>query len=242
MSEANPPPRGRGILGAAIGGGVVGSLLTAAALLFALPNVLSSKIVRQGLLNDPKILSDAVDALRDAQYAPVLAANRTALETPFGSSWRGSATPDVTLVEFFDYACPYCKASNPVVDRLLKEDKDVRLVYRELPILGQDSVTAARLSLEASKLGRFARFHDTLWAAGRPAPQTNAAAAEAAGISPEPKPDPLIEAELKRNFQLAGELGATGTPLFVIGDRVLNGAVGYEALKQAIEEARKKNG
>jgi len=242
VSEANPPPRGRGILGAAIGGGVVGSLLTAAALLFALPNVLSSKIVRQGLLNDPKILSDAVDALRDAQYAPVLAANRTALETPFGSSWRGSAKPDVTLVEFFDYACPYCKASNPVVDRLLKEDKDVRLVYRELPILGQDSVTAARLSLEASKLGRFAKFHDTLWAAGRPAPETNAAAAQAAGISPEPKPDPLIEAELKRNFQLAGELGATGTPLFVIGDRVLNGAVGYEALKQAIEEARKKNG
>jgi len=242
VSESNPPPRRRGILGAAIGGGVIGSLLTAAALLFALPNVLSSKIVRQGLLNDPKILSDAVDALRDAQYAPVLAANRTALETPFGSSWRGSAKPDVTMVEFFDYACPYCKASNPVVDRLLKEDKDVRLVYRELPILGQDSVTAARLSLEASKLGRFAKFHDTLWAAGRPAPEANAAAAQAAGISPEPKPDPLIEAELKRNFQLAGELGATGTPLFVIGDRVLNGAVGYEALKQAIEAARKKNG
>ena len=241
MSESNPPPRRRGILGAAIGGGVVGSLLTAAALLFALPNVLSSKIVRQGLLNDPKILSDAVDALRDAQYAPVLAANRTALETPFGSSWRGSAKPDVTMVEFFDYACPYCKASNPVVDRLLKEDKDVRLVYRELPILGQDSVTAARLSLEASKLGRFAKFHDTLWAAGRPAPETNAAAAQAAGISPEPKPDPLIEAELKRNFQLAGELGATGTPLFVIGDRVLNGAVGYDALKDAIEIARKKS-
>jgi protein-disulfide isomerase len=240
VSEPNPP-RGRGIFGAAIGGGVIGSLLTAALLIFALPNLLSSKIVRQGLLADPKILSDAVDALRDAQYEPVLAANRTALETPFGSSWRGSAKPDVTMVEFFDYACPYCKASNPVVDRLLKEDKDVRLVYRELPILGQDSVTAARLSLEASKLGRFAKFHDTLWAAGRPAPQTNAAAAEAAGISPEPKPDPLIEAELKRNFQLAGELGATGTPLFVIGDRVLNGAVGYDALKDAIEIARKKS-
>jgi len=117
----------------------------------------------------------------------------------------------------------------------------VRLVYRELPILGQDSVTAARLSLEASKLGRFARFHDTLWASGRPAPETNAAAAQAAGISPEPKQDPLIEAELKRNFQLAGALGATGTPLFVIGDRVLNGAVGYDALKDAIEIARKKS-
>ena len=240
MSEANPPPRGRGILGAAIGGGVVGSLLTAAALLFALPNVLSSKIVRQGLLNDPKILSDAVDALRDAQYAPVLAANRTALETPFGSSWRGSAKPDVTMVEFFDYACPYCKASNPHVDRLLQEDKGLRVVYRELPILGPDSVNAARLSLEASKLGRFAQFHDSLWAAGRPAADTNAAAAKIAGIDAAPKSDPEVEAELKKNFQLAGQLGATGTPLFVIGDRVMNGAVGYDALKEAIAAARRK--
>jgi protein-disulfide isomerase len=230
----------KGVFGAALGGGIVGALLTAALLIFALPNVLSSKIVRQGLLADPKILPDAVDALRDAQYAPVLAANRTALETPFASSWRGSAKPAVTMVEFFDYACPYCKASNPAVDRLLKENKDLRLVYRELPILGPDSVTAARLSLEASKLGRFARFHDTLWEAGRPGPETNATAAQAAGIPAEPKEDPLIEAELKRNFQLAGQLGATGTPLFVIGDRVLNGAVGYEALKGAIEAARKK--
>ena len=218
---------------------MIGSLLTAAVLFFAIPSMLSSKIVRQGLLADPKILPDAVDALRDAQYAPVLAANRAAIETPFASSWRGSAKPDVTLVEFFDYACPYCKASNPAVDRLLKEAKDLRLVSRELPILGPDSVTAARLSLEASKLGRFAKFHDTLWATGRPAPETNAAAAQAAGIAPEPKEDPLIEAELKRNFQLAGQLGATGTPLFVVGDRALNGAVGYDALKQAIEAARK---
>ncbi len=101
-------------------------------------------------------------------------------------------------------------------------------------------MTSARLSLEASKLGRFRQFHDSLWAAGRPAPDTNSAAAKIAGIDATPKPDPLIEAELKRNFQLAGQLGATGTPLFVIGDRVMNGAVGYEALKQAIEAARKK--
>ncbi|HSQ99179.1 MAG TPA: DsbA family protein, partial [Sphingomicrobium sp.] len=205
-----------------------------------LPNLLSSRIVRQGLLADPKILTDAVDALRDAQYEPFLASQRAAIETPFGSSWKGSAKPDVTLVEFFDYACPYCKASNPSVDRLVAEDKGLRVVYRELPILGPDSVTAARLSLEASKLGRFSKFHDTLWATGRPAPDTNAAAAKAAGIAPQPPNDPSIDAELKRNFQLAGQLGATGTPLFVIGDRVMNGAVGYDTLKQAIEAARKK--
>jgi protein-disulfide isomerase len=230
------------MFGAAVGGGIIGALLASALLFFALPSVLSSRIVRQGLLADPKILPDAVDALRDAQYAPVLAANRAAIETPFGSSWKGSAKPDVTLVEFFDYACPYCKASNPSVERLIKEDKDLRVVFRELPILGPDSVSAARLSLEASRLGRFAQFHDTLWATGRPAPDTNATAAQAAGIPPEPKPDTEIEAELKRNFQLAGQLGATGTPLFVIGDRVMNGAVGYDALKQAIAAARAKKG
>jgi protein-disulfide isomerase len=226
--------------GAAVAGGIIGSLLTAALLFFAAPTLISSRIVRQGLLADPKILPDAVDALRDAQYAPVLAANRAAIETPFGTSWKGAVKPDVTLVEFFDYACPYCKASNPSIDRLLQEDKGLRVVYRELPILGPDSVTAARLSLEASKLGRFAKFHDTLWSAGRPAPDTIAKAAEVAGIAPKPDPDPEIEAELKRNFQLAGQLGATGTPLFVVGDRVMNGAVGYDMLKQAIDQARKK--
>ena len=185
VNEATAPRRS-GTFAAGLAGGIIGSLLTAAVLFFALPNVLSSRIVRQGLLADPKILTDAVDALRDAQYEPVLAANRAAIETPFGSSWKGAAKPDVTLVEFFDYACPYCKASNPTVDRLMQEDKGLRVVYRELPILGPDSVTAARLSLEASKLGRFAKFHDALWAAGRPAPETNATAAKAAGIDAAP--------------------------------------------------------
>ena len=216
-------------------------MLTAGALVFAMPEFLSSRIVRQGMLADPKILSETFDALRDAQYAPVLAANRAAIETPFGSSWKGAAKPEVTLVEFFDYACPYCKASNPHVDRLVREDKGLRVVYRELPILGPDSVTAARLSLEASKLGRFAQFHDTLWETGRPGPETNATAARAAGIAPQPQQDPLIEAELKRNFQLAGQLGATGTPLFVVGDKVMNGAVGYDTLKEAIASARAKS-
>jgi protein-disulfide isomerase len=242
VTEPNSRPPKSGALAAAITGGVIGSLLTAALIVFALPNVLSSRIVRQGLLADPKILSDAVDALRDAQYAPILAANRAAIETPFASSWKGAPKADVTLVEFFDYACPYCKASNPAVDRLLQQDKGLKVVYRELPILGPDSVTAARLSLEASKLGRFAKFHDALWAAGRPAPDTIAAAAQAAGIAPKPDGDPEVEAELKRNYALAGQLGATGTPVFVIGDRVMNGAVGYDTLRQAIADARKKAG
>jgi protein-disulfide isomerase len=241
VDQATAAPARKGGFGAAIAGGIVGSLLTAGLLVFAAPQFLSSRIVREGMLADPRILTDAADALRDAQYEPVLSANRAAIETPFGSSWKGAAKPDVTLVEFFDYACPYCKASNPFIDRLVKEDPGLRVVYRERPILGPDSLTAARLSLEASQAGRFARFHDTLWEAGRPAAETIAKASQAAGIAPQPRDNPAIEVELRQNFQLAGQLGATGTPLFVIGNRVMNGAVGYDVLKKAIADARSRS-
>jgi protein-disulfide isomerase len=228
-------------LAPAVAGGVIGAALTAAALLFAAPQLVGSRIVRQGLMDDPQILVAASDALRDRQYEPTLAAQRTALETPFASSWKGAAKPDVVLVEFFDYACPYCKASNPHIERLLKEDKGLRVVYRELPILGPESVAAARLSLAASKAGRFRQFHDALWEAGRPGPETIAIATRAAGLTTPVQPSPEAEAELKRNFQLAGALGATGTPLFVVGNKVMNSAVGYEALKKAVADARAKS-
>ena len=222
----------------AVAGGAIGAVLTAALLLFAAPQFVGSRIVRQGLMADPQILVDTADALRDRQYEPTLAAQRAAIETPFGSSWKGAAKPDVVLVEFFDYACPYCKASNPHIERLLKEDKGLRVVYRELPILGPQSVAAARLSLAASKAGRFRQFHDTLWEAGRPGPETLAAASRAAGLQIPIAPTADAEAELNRNFKLAGQLGATGTPLFVVDNKVMNSAVGYDALKKAIADAR----
>lgn len=240
MNERTEQREGKGFVSAAVIGGIVGSLLTAILLIVAAPTMLSTRIVRQGLLGDPRILPDTVEALKEAQYQPILAANRSAVETPFAGSWKGSAKPDVTLVEFFDYACPYCKASNPSVDKLLREDKGLRVVYRDLPILGPDSVTAARLSLEASRIGRFSQFHDSLWAAGRPAPDTNARAAAAAGIEVQPRPDPVIEAELANNMRLAGELGATGTPLFVVGNKIMNGAVSYAVLKDAVDKARSR--
>ena len=226
---------------AAIVGGIIGAALVAAILILAAPQWLGNRIVREALLNNPQILVETADALRDQQYAPTLNANRAAIQTPFGSSWKGSAKPDVTLVEYYDYACPYCKASNPHLERLIKEDKNLRVVFKELPILGPDSVVAARYSLAAAREGKFARFHDALWAAGRPSPETIKTAADAAGISPEKAQGADIEAELKQNFQIAGQLGASGTPLFVVGDRVMNSAVGYDQLKKAVDDARKRS-
>lgn len=222
----------------AIGGGIVGSALTAALLVLAGPSLLGERMVRQAMRSHPDILVDASDALRDRQYAPTLAGQRTAIETPFHSSWKGAAKPEVTLAYFYDYACAYCRKSNPDIERLLAEDKGLRVVYRELPILGPESLAASRVAMAASKAGKFNAFHDALSAAGRPSPEAIAMAAAAAGVPGQPQAAADQEAELKRNFQVAGQLGATGTPLFIVGDRVMNSAVGYDVLKDAIEDAR----
>ena len=224
---------------AAIGGGLIGSLATAGLLLLAAPQF-GTSLVRDALIKQPQILVDASEALRDGQYAPVLAANRTALETPFGSSWKGSAKPDVVMTYFYDYACGYCRKSNPDLERLVAEDKGLRVVYREFPILGPDSVAASRVALAASKSGKFSAFHDGLFEAGRPSSETIALVAGRLGITPDQARDPAIEAEIAKNLNLAGQLGATGTPLFVIGDKVINSAVGYDVLKNAVAAARAK--
>ncbi|MCW3798270.1 DsbA family protein [Sphingomonas sp. BN140010] len=235
MSETT---RGRSPWGAALMGALGGTLLTLIFLVLAARAGWLDRYVRETMVRDPDILIAASEALKQKQFAPTLAANRAALETPFASSWEGARDGDVTLVEFYDYACGYCRASLPVLDRLIKEDPKLKVVYREFPILGEGSVAASRMALGASKAGKFLAFHDALYAAGHPDEAGLTSAAKAAGVPAAVPQSPDIETELKRNYQLAQELGATGTPLFVIGDQVFNGAVGYDALKKAIADAR----
>lgn len=235
MTESNRAP-----WIAAIGGGIVGAALTAGALFLAGPSLLGDRFVRDTLIANPEMLVEAGNALRDRQFAQTLNPIRASVERPFHSSWKGAEKPEVTLTYFYDYSCGYCRQSNPDIERLLKEDKGLRVVYRELPILGPESVAAARVSLAASKAGKFAAYHDALYAAGRPSPETIALAARAAGVPAQPAADPAQEAELRANMTMASQLGATGTPLFVVGDRVINAAVGYDALKEAVKAARSK--
>lgn len=236
MSENNRAP-----WIAAIGGGVIGALLTGAGIVLAGPSLFGERLVRQALVSKPEIIMEAGEALREQQYADALEPIRVLMEKPFHSSWKGAQKPTVTLTYFFDYACGYCRASNPHIERLLKENDDLRVVYRELPILGQESVEAARVSLAASKAGKFGQFHDALYAAGRPGPDSIAQAARAVGVAPTPVQDPAQEAELRANMGFAGQLGATGTPLFVVGNRVINSAVGYDKLNEAVEAARQRS-
>lgn len=216
-----------GLLGAVVGGGAVAYA--------------SRESVRDYLLENPEILPEAMDRLRDREAARAISANRISLETPFAGAWAGAADGDVVLVEFFDYACGYCRKSNADIERLLREDKRLKVVWREWPVLGPDSEAAARASLAAAQAGRFKPFYDALFEAGRPTPEALARARSAVGLTGE-LPTEAGDLELQRNFQLARNLEATGTPTFVVGDQIFQGAVGYETLRDAIKEARAKKG
>ena len=196
-------------------------------------------IVHDYVIDHGEILQQAVDRMQQRAAASTVGQHRAALETPFHGAWAGAADGDVVLVEFFDYACPYCHATNGDVDRLLREDPHLKVVWRELPVLGPDSQAAAYVSLGAARQGRYRLFHDRMFALGRPTETVVAQAVTDAGVTREGE-TPDGHAELARNFELARALGATGTPTFVVGDQMLQGSVGYDALKAAIAEARRR--
>ncbi|HEX9932719.1 MAG TPA: DsbA family protein [Allosphingosinicella sp.] len=230
-AAATPPKSGsdwKRSLIAGLLGVLIGALAMAAA---------SGFFVRRYLLAHPEIIPEAMEQLQSREMASVVDRHRAAIETPFHGAWAGARQPDVVLVEFFDYACGYCRASNPHVDRLLREDPRLRVVWREFPVLGPASEQAAIASLAAARAGRYRPFYDSLFAAGRPSEQTIAQARQATGLGEVALNDEARQ-ELQKNFDLARALGAQGTPTFVVGDRVLQGAVGYEALRDAVAEAR----
>lgn len=200
------------------------------------------QIVHDYILAHPEIIPEAMERLQAKQTAQQIDANRKAIETPFAGAWAGARNGDVTLVEFFDYACTYCKASVPDVDRLLAEDKNLKVVFRELPILGEGSEQAARVSLSAARQNKFLDFHRKMYAADRPTAATIAKAQTASGLDDRQVENDgkakAVQDEIAQNLGLARTLNLTGTPSFVVGDRMLSGAVGYEELKKAIAEAR----
>jgi protein-disulfide isomerase len=222
--------------------GLGGLLLGAAAVggyyaLRAPDRAATEAVVRDYILDHGEILSEAMERMQQRQATVSLARHRGALERPFHSAWAGAADGDVVLVEFFDYACAFCRASNPDVERLLREDRQLKVVWRELPVLGPDSQAAALVSLGAARQGRFRAFHDRMFALGRPTEGIVAQAVSEAGVARQGETADS-RAELARNLELARAVGATGTPTFVVGDQVLQGAVGYDTLKRAIAAAR----
>lgn len=200
------------------------------------------RVVREYILANPEILPEAMANLQKKEAAKQVASVRGPVHAPFPGAVLGNPNGKVTLVEFTDYACGYCRQSVDDVAALVAATPDLRVIIREMPILSPQSHEAARWALAAAEQGKYAAFHRALFAAGQPNDGAIQAAAKTAGLdmarAERAIEDPNVAAELDRNIDLARQLGFSGTPSWVIGDRTLSGALGREALAEAIEDAR----
>ena len=209
------------------------------------------QIVHDYLLHNPQVILDAVEKLEqqrhdEAQKAAksVIAERRDELLHDPDSPVGGNPNGNVTVVEFFDYRCPYCKQVEPSLAQLRRDDHQLRFVYKEFPILGPDSVVASHAALAARKQNKYQQLHDALIGArGRLDEATVLKIAGEAGLDVQRlKKDmhsPDIDRIIARNMALARALGINGTPGFIVGDQLVPGAVDKETLENLIAEARK---
>lgn len=210
------------------------------------------QILRDALRQDPSILRDAITALqndearrKDDAVQGAITAMRPALTGNATDPQAGNPNGDVTIVEFYDVRCPYCRRMLPVMAELLKRDPNVRLVYKDIPILGPDSVLGARALLAAQKQGGYGRLYETLMT-GTPAINMEVLkqAAQHVGLNwPRLRRDmdsPEVASRIKANLDLAHRLGIEGTPAYVIGARLLPGAMALADLEAAVADARKQ--
>jgi protein-disulfide isomerase len=200
------------------------------------------KIVRAYILEHPEILPEAMDNLQRNQGRSQLAAVRGVVEQPFAGAVLGNPRGSVTLVEFTDYACGYCRKSVGDIAALAQSHPDLKIVLRELPIISPHSAAAAKMALAAAEQGKYPQFHDAMFAAGQLDPASIEAAARSAGLDLDRARKVAASApvtqELQRNVALAQKLGFAGTPSWVAGDELIPGAVGADRLAEAIEAAK----
>ncbi len=199
-------------------------------------------IVRNHIIENPEIITEAITELQRRDMSERLANYQDALKKPFYGNFAGNPNGDVTLIELSDYNCGFCRRSLTDVERLLNEDANLHVLYKELPVLAESSQTAALWSLAAAKQNKYRAFHNALFNAGRPDDRTIERAANDVGLNiAKAQQDIQSEdaiAEINNNLSIMRQIGFSGTPTFIIGDEILEGAVGYEALKEAIERAR----
>ena len=230
------------VLATGVAGTALGAATTASAP-DAANKAAIERIVRNYILEHPEIIPEAINGMQSREVTKLLASNRKEIETPFPGAIAGNAKGDVSVVVFFDYACPFCKQGHADVQKLAAADPGVRVVYRDFPVLSPASDEAAMAALSAANQGRYERFHNAMFEApGKVSHERTVQMVRTAGLNEVRTAKDLtaapLKAEIKKNIDLGRALGLTGTPSYVIGDRILSGAVGYDALKTAVDEAR----
>lgn len=208
------------------------------------------RVVEQYIRAHPEAIEQALQALEAKRQAEeqqrvkgVIAARRDELLKDPASPVGGNPTGEVTVVEFFDYRCGYCKRVAGVVTQLQKDDPRVRVVYKDFPILGETSELATKAALASRAQGRHQAFHDALLAA-----KVDLTRERILEIATEIGLDvKRLEADMEnaqwstiieRNRALARDLGITGTPAFVVGDELQVGAVDLAGFKALVARAR----
>ncbi len=228
------------------GGGAAGSGAGDAAArsagISAQQQVAIEAIVKDYILEHPEILPEAMDRLQARESGKRVGKVRDDLEEPFAGAVAGNPDGDVTLVLFSDFACGYCRQSVADINALIADDPNLRIVFRELPILAPESSTAAEMAMAAAQQGKYFAFYRAMFAAGRPSEQTIASAANAAGLDMA-RAQAFVasgagKAEIEQNMDYARQLQFNGTPSWVVGDQTIAGAVGVDDLKAAIAKAR----
>jgi protein-disulfide isomerase len=232
---------------------VVAAGTTFVLLRFDRPSV-ADDAVRTYLLQNPEVVLDALKAYQEREQRQAQAHRRQAIkahrvelagdsETPY----MGSRNPDVTIVEFFDYTCPYCRQAHPIIGELLRDDPKVRVALKEYPILSERAVLASRFSLAIHRIApdRYAAFHEALYAVrGALDEATIFRLAGESGVDLEQlgrvAQSDEIGSQLERTARLAQAIGVDGTPAFVIGDEFVPGSVDLATLKRLVRQARER--
>lgn len=207
-------------------------------------------VIRSYLRNNPEVIIDALRAYEQKQKRVAaaavrerMAASRQELERSPDDFVGGNPDGDLSVIEFFDYRCPYCKRVIPQLVELREADKGLRFVYKEFPILGADSVIASRAAIASRAQGKYEVFHDALMSSrGQLNEKAVVQIAAEVGLDVErllkDMQTPAVSDVIARNYALAKALGITGTPSFVIGDAVVRGAVTGAELGRRVAEAR----
>jgi protein-disulfide isomerase len=210
------------------------------------------KIVKDYLLSHPEIMLEVQEAYEKKAEAKRGEATRTRMpefyKTLASISGELAALSigagDVTVIEFFDYNCGYCRQSLPEVLKLADNDKKVKIQFIEYPILAPGSTEAAKVAIAASKQGKYLEFHKGMFAAGRASKESALKVAEQIGLNMDKvKADiasPETEALLAKMTETGKRIFVDGTPTFIVGDKTNPGAADYDSLKQLVEETRKE--
>lgn len=202
-----------------------------------------NSLIREYILENPEIIPEAVEILRARQNANALMQSQDLLYNDGYSFVAGNEDGDVTLVEFYDYNCGYCKQVPDVIARLIEEDDNLKVIFKELPILAESSEFASIAAMASMKQNKFLDFHNALMKNNRALTEDLILQiATEIGIDEDKllkdMADPEIESNIMKNKYLVQNIGVSGTPGFVIGDQIIPGFIPYERLKEIVNEQR----